>query len=307
MWAKHKQRGFTIVELLIVIVVIGILAAITIVAYNGIQGRAQVAAVSSALDQTNRKLAIYMVDNSAYPPDLATAGINNSGGTTYQYSVNNAVSPQTYCVTATDGSTSYKASSVATAPTSGGCPGHGVGGVAAAVNLVTNPSAEVNANDYHPDTAAPTITSSNLQAYSGSRSIRLTSTTVSTDDATYFSTTLDPGTYAVSYMVYSPVARSAEYFDWGAGAAGGGVQVGRRSITANTWTQISGSITLTGSSLANISIYIHNGGGPSASGQDVFIDAFMISSTVSNYADGNSPNWVWNGTPNNSTSTGPAL
>lgn len=35
-----KQRGFTIVELLIVIVVIGILATITIVAYNGIQERA---------------------------------------------------------------------------------------------------------------------------------------------------------------------------------------------------------------------------------------------------------------------------
>lgn len=35
--------GFTIVELLIVIVVIGILAAITIVSYNGVQARAQVA------------------------------------------------------------------------------------------------------------------------------------------------------------------------------------------------------------------------------------------------------------------------
>ncbi|MDB5187107.1 MAG: fimbrial protein pilin [Candidatus Saccharibacteria bacterium] len=41
MWAKQKQIGFTIVELLIVIVVIGILAAITIVAYNGVQNRAQ--------------------------------------------------------------------------------------------------------------------------------------------------------------------------------------------------------------------------------------------------------------------------
>jgi len=44
-------RGFTIVELLIVIVVIGILAAITIVAYNGIQQRATTAAVTSAVDQ----------------------------------------------------------------------------------------------------------------------------------------------------------------------------------------------------------------------------------------------------------------
>lgn len=36
-----KQSGFTIVELLIVIVIIGILAAITVVAYNGVQTRAQ--------------------------------------------------------------------------------------------------------------------------------------------------------------------------------------------------------------------------------------------------------------------------
>ena len=40
---KHKRRspGFTIVEMLIVIVVIAILASITVVAYNGIQQRAQ--------------------------------------------------------------------------------------------------------------------------------------------------------------------------------------------------------------------------------------------------------------------------
>ncbi len=47
---KLKQTGFTIVELLIVIVVIGILAAITIVAFNGIQERARVQQANSELN-----------------------------------------------------------------------------------------------------------------------------------------------------------------------------------------------------------------------------------------------------------------
>ena len=45
-----KQTGFTIVELLIVIVVIGILAAITIVAFNGVQERARVQQANSELN-----------------------------------------------------------------------------------------------------------------------------------------------------------------------------------------------------------------------------------------------------------------
>jgi prepilin-type N-terminal cleavage/methylation domain-containing protein len=49
MWAKQKQAGFTIVELLIVIVVIGILAALVIVAYNGVQDRAQRAKIAADL------------------------------------------------------------------------------------------------------------------------------------------------------------------------------------------------------------------------------------------------------------------
>lgn len=59
--------GFTIVELLIVIVVIGILAAITIVAYNGIQGRARDAQRSSAMNNLKTAIELYYIDNGFYP------------------------------------------------------------------------------------------------------------------------------------------------------------------------------------------------------------------------------------------------
>lgn len=74
-----KSKGFTIVELLIVIVVIGILAAITIVAYNGVQGRANDTAVQSDLKNFATRLSMYQVDNGSYPLALSiTLGIKFS-------------------------------------------------------------------------------------------------------------------------------------------------------------------------------------------------------------------------------------
>ena len=64
---NKKHTGFTIVELLIVIVVIGILAAITVVAFNGIQDRAKNAQMNSGMSQYIKALAIYRVDNGTYP------------------------------------------------------------------------------------------------------------------------------------------------------------------------------------------------------------------------------------------------
>lgn len=66
MLTTSHTRGFTIVELLIVIVVIGILAAITMVAYNGIQNRANDAAVRSDIAAFGKKLQLFEVDNDRY-------------------------------------------------------------------------------------------------------------------------------------------------------------------------------------------------------------------------------------------------
>ncbi len=68
MWAKTKRTpGFTIVELLIVTVVIGILAAITIVAYSGIQDRARFSKEQSDLSSIHKAIQMYYVDNGRYP------------------------------------------------------------------------------------------------------------------------------------------------------------------------------------------------------------------------------------------------
>ena len=58
-----NRRGFTIVELLIVIVVIGILAAITIVAYTGITQKANNAALTADIKQLQTKAAVYRAQN----------------------------------------------------------------------------------------------------------------------------------------------------------------------------------------------------------------------------------------------------
>ncbi len=72
-----SRRGFTIVELLIVIVIIGILAAITIVAYNGIQVRARDSIRTDSIAKIKRALEVYKADNGRYP--AATANPGNGG------------------------------------------------------------------------------------------------------------------------------------------------------------------------------------------------------------------------------------
>ncbi len=60
-----RKAGFTIVELLIVIVVIGVLAAIVIVAYTGIQAQARSAAISADLRNVKQAISRLEIDTGA--------------------------------------------------------------------------------------------------------------------------------------------------------------------------------------------------------------------------------------------------
>ena len=123
---QTKQKGFTIVELLIVIVVIGILAAITIVAYNGIQKRATETVLKSDLSQAARFLESKNITNDEYPigdgGNGESIGLKTSGGTTFQYTSDSV----SYCLTGTTGNKvpAYIVTNENSTPHEGVCPGH---------------------------------------------------------------------------------------------------------------------------------------------------------------------------------------
>lgn len=66
--ANRRNSGFTLVELLIVIVVIGILAAIIITTYNGIQQRAYNSRLIAGVKQYLTAIEEYKAINGVYPP-----------------------------------------------------------------------------------------------------------------------------------------------------------------------------------------------------------------------------------------------
>ncbi|MDN5275549.1 MAG: exported protein of unknown function [Candidatus Saccharibacteria bacterium] len=81
---KSNAKGFTIVELLIVIVVIGILAAITIVSYNGITARANTSSAQAAANTAAKKAEAYNADGNNRYTIAGTELTGAASTTTYQ-------------------------------------------------------------------------------------------------------------------------------------------------------------------------------------------------------------------------------
>jgi len=77
--AKRGQQGFTLIELMIVVAIVGILAAIAIPAYQDYIIRSKVSEAAAALGACKTSVSEYTQTNAAVPADTAAAGCNDTG------------------------------------------------------------------------------------------------------------------------------------------------------------------------------------------------------------------------------------
>lgn len=329
LWA-HKEAdyktGFTIVELLIVVVVIAVLAAITIVAYNGITDRANESAVRLSLSNAQKKVEYYYVENgTSYPASLADVQMSDGDSIKYQYNANHTTTPSGYCVTASTTAKTYHiakqyvslmsggAPLTTTEPESGPCPDHiGVG--ATITNYVTNPSAETNLSG-QSGANSTTIERVTTRAKDGAASILVTMPQNTKNQvgvqfyyATEVSSVFVPGmTYTASAWVYVPSSTVAvRLMIQGAGKQSSGNLSQAVATAKDKWVRIYD--TFVAGSSGVIRFYVLNENSTPSAGTYFWADAFMInkSSIPADFASGSSPGWSWNGTSQLSASSGPA-
>jgi type IV pilus assembly protein PilA len=82
-FAQHKLKGFTLIELMIVVAIIGILAAIAIPAYQDYVNRAKVAEGMALTRPAMKAVEEYFFTTGVLTPDAKTAGVAESSADPY--------------------------------------------------------------------------------------------------------------------------------------------------------------------------------------------------------------------------------
>lgn len=86
-----KQQGFTLIELMIVVAIIAILAAIALPAYQDYVARSQVSEAMSLASGAKTAVAEYYADRGAWPTTNAAAGLATANSISGKYVLSTAV------------------------------------------------------------------------------------------------------------------------------------------------------------------------------------------------------------------------
>lgn len=317
-WAK-KHSGFTIVELLIVVVVIAILAAITIVAYNGITNRAKESTVRNDVANAVKSLEVFKVTNSRYPTSQNEAKLAASGGNTPSYTAYDAGNG--FCVAYNNGTTEYYATNVVQ-PKVGVCT--------PITNIATNPSLETNNTGWSArwfgSGGSGTNAAGSEGSLCGARGWRKTWTTAGGYQDIGFQYSVPTGIVPGADYAISVSARASfptTHRAWISWYDSGGTQISSSNTgsyyeapTPGEVEEITFNVTAPAGTVTGLIVW---GPYPMLSGQPGFGTQIPVGATLDGdcvllapssrpalFADGSSPNWTWSGAQNTSTSSGPA-
>jgi len=111
----YKKKAFTIVELLIIVVVIGILASVVLISFSNISQRAILSSLQSDLSNAKKQLQNYQTQNGVFPTQIACPAslttdicIKPSGSNVFSYTSYNANENQpSFYLSVSNGSSTY--------------------------------------------------------------------------------------------------------------------------------------------------------------------------------------------------------